>query len=89
MCGSLDAPLGFLLKRVDDPDFLSDLDSVDDAESITPEGERDLKDAGAETVYRFRDIRFAAVRCDGKGREKDGLCVFGEGLKCFQRRLDP
>lgn len=53
---------------MDNPDFVRELDGVDDAKGIDPKRESDLKDAGTEALHRFRDVRFAALGCDRERR---------------------
>jgi hypothetical protein len=64
--GRLDTLGGFFLKRVDDPDFVSELHGLHYAEGIALERHRDLKDAGPHTVQRLRDIRFGAFGGNGE-----------------------
>jgi hypothetical protein len=44
---------------VNGPDFVANLHRVDDAKGISAQGQRDLKDAGAESLERLGNIGFA------------------------------
>ena len=66
---------------MDDPDFVVELDGIDDSKRIAAESQRHLKHARAEAMHRFRNVRFAAIRGDRKGREEDGLRAFGKALE--------
>jgi hypothetical protein len=69
------------LERVDDPDFIRNLDNVNNAERIAAERETDFEHAGAEAMHGLCDIRFPAFRRDRKRREKNRLGIRGKGFK--------
>jgi hypothetical protein len=54
---------------MDDPDFISELDGINDAKRIAPKRQRDLEDAGTEALHGFCDIRFPTIRRDCQRRK--------------------
>lgn len=57
----LDALFRFLLERMDDPDFIREMDRVNDAESIAPECQSYLEDARTEASQWLRDVCLATL----------------------------
>jgi hypothetical protein len=49
---------------VDDPDFVRELNSVNDAKRVATKCQRDLEYAGTEAVQQLRDICLAALGRD-------------------------
>ena len=87
--GLLGALLGLLLKRMYDPNWVSDLQSVDDPKSFAPKGECDFHHAGAEAVHWFRESAFPHSGGDGKRIKNHRLRVRGKRLDIPKSRPNP
>jgi hypothetical protein len=53
---------------MDNPDFMRELDGVDDTKGIASVRECDLQHAGTETVQGFSNIRLSTFRRDRERR---------------------
>jgi hypothetical protein len=49
---------------MDDPDFIRELDTINDAKRVAAIGECDLQDTRAETVKGLGNVSFSAFRRD-------------------------
>jgi hypothetical protein len=63
------------------PDFLAELYSVDHAERIAPEWQRNLEHARAKPAHGFCNVGLAAFRGDRQGRQTDRPRPFRERLE--------
>src|SRR5207244_3375208 len=71
MFGRLDALGRFLLKRMDDPNLIAELHSIDHPKRIAMKGESNLEYPGPQAVHGLRDVGLAALRGDRQSSETD------------------
>jgi hypothetical protein len=76
----------FLLKGVDDPNFLGQPQRVDDAECITANRQRYLEYTQSPSRAWLRNIGFPAFSRDCQRRQEYGLSPLG---KCLEIPLAP
>ena len=74
---------------MDDPDFIRELDGIDDTKGIASVRECDLQHAGTETVQRFGNVSFSAFRRDRERTQENGFGPLWKLLKILECRLDP
>jgi hypothetical protein len=68
---------------------MGDLHGVDNAKRIASKWQRYFKDAGAEPLHWFGDVRFASFGRDGECGEEDFDGSVRKFLKVFECGLDP
>ena len=55
----------FLLKSMKNPDFIPDLNCIDDSKCIASPRQRNLKNAGAQPFERLGNVNFATLCGNG------------------------
>jgi hypothetical protein len=83
----LDALFRFLLERMDDPDFIREMDRVNDAESIAPECQSYLEDVRTRPRSGFAMSALPPSAVIVSAVSKDDCARSGKASKSFSAAL--